>query len=118
MFRFVGPPGGAERPFSGGSELVIHRRPALPDGLAEGGDRLVPGVRLVAGQILQAVKIGDQGGIVVALPHVPDHLGRLQLRDDALQGGEAGEELLPLRLRPGAELPKYDMSDHAIFSFR
>ena len=87
-------------------------------GASRGGDRLVAGVRLIAGQVLQRVEIRDQSGVIIALPHVPDHLGRLQLRDDALQGGEAGEELLPLRLRAGAEFPKYDMSDHAIFSFR
>ena len=70
------------------------------------------GIDLVGVQIVHALKLGHEHGVVVALADVSCDLALFQLRDHAVERGELREKLVGLLLGSFTELPHDDMTDH------
>ena len=70
------------------------------------------GIDLVGVQIVHALKLGHEHGVVVALADVSCDLALFQLRDHAVERGELREKLVGLLLGAFTELPHDDMTDH------
>lgn len=53
-------------------QQTIHRRPVRPNGFAQRGDRLVPGIVFVALQRLPILKLRNEHGVIIAALHAPE----------------------------------------------
>ena len=72
----------------------------------------LPRIVLIGLQILHRRKFGDEHGVVIVLADAALHLAAPELGNDPEKPLQSGEELLLLALRPLAELPHHDMTDH------
>ena len=75
------------------------------------------GVIFVGLQILEAGKIADQHGVVVALSHIDGHLAPQKLGNYPLKAPQPLKKAVLLRLGAGAEFPHNDVTDHTLPPF-
>ena len=74
--------------------FVVHGHAVSADGLADVAHGDMAGIDLVGVQIVHALKLGHEHGVVVALADVSCDLALFQLRDHAVERGKLREKIV------------------------